>query len=95
MNLFSVIIICTLIIDCTFAKESLSIEEEFKEFKLKFNKVYKSVEEEKIKFETFKENCEKFKVHNENETMKFKIGINRDADLSYEQIFYRQRPVPE
>jgi Cathepsin propeptide inhibitor domain (I29) len=86
--------IFVLFFQCVFA-ESETLEDQWTSFRTKFKKSYKSQEEEKERFEIFKENCEFFRVHNENDTMTFKIGVNRDADLTDDEMGERERLIPE
>lgn len=66
-----------------------SEENRWKSFKLEFNKNYKSVDEEAKRFKIFRENFNEFEAHNrkyEAGEVSFKLGVNRDADLTYDEI---------
>jgi Cathepsin propeptide inhibitor domain (I29) len=61
---------------------------QWEKFKKDYDKSYKSDVEQK-RFEAFKENCKKFDDHNEKYErgeFSFKMGVNRDADLTYDEI---------
>lgn len=95
MNLYIIFGVFLFCFQCVVAENGTSVEDQWKDFISKFKKTYDSLEKESERFEVFKENCEKFKVHNENETMTFKMGINRDADLTYDEIYERSKYKPE
>lgn len=64
------------------------LNEEWSEFKTKFNRTYSASEELK-RFEVFRANAEKIKAHNERYDMgleSFKIGMNRYGDLTYDEV---------
>lgn len=64
------------------------LNEEWSEFKTKFNRTYSTSEELK-RFEVFRANAETIKAHNERYDMgleSFKIGMNRYGDLRYDEI---------
>jgi Cathepsin propeptide inhibitor domain (I29) len=86
-----------LIIFCALARigDAVSIEDQWKLFKINFNKSYKTPQEEEKRFEIFKENCEFFHEHNENETMTFEVGVNRDADLTHDETSKRLEIHPK
>lgn len=62
-----------------------AIEAQWESYKIKFKKAYKSSDEEAKRFAIFKENCAWFEKHNKNHYA-FNVGVNRDADLSSEEI---------
>jgi DNA-directed RNA polymerase subunit N (RpoN/RPB10) len=69
-----------------------SIEDQWKEFKVEFNKTYDSTKEETKRFENFEENLRKFRVHNELKNVTFRMGVNKYADETYEEIDERNKP---
>jgi hypothetical protein len=83
MKLCIVIVLSFALFDCGGGK---SDDDQWKEFKQKFNKIYKNADEEAKKFEKFKENLEKFRIHNENANATFKMGVNRNADYTFREI---------
>lgn len=71
---------------CIYPVKSGYLDEEWKSFKIKFKKSYKSYQEESKKFEVFKENLKFIMKHNENITTKFRVGLNRDGDVTEQEI---------
>lgn len=93
MNLFELVNFF-LLISCSIETTSeTSIEDQWRDFKIKYNKTYESQEEATKRFEIFKANCNFFRDHNENKTMTFRVGENKIADLTYDEI--SKRLVPE
>lgn len=75
-----------------------SIEAQWESFKIKFKKIYKSSDEETKRFTIFKENCAWFETHNVQHDagfVAFNVGVNRDADLSAEEIAnkFEEKPL--
>lgn len=68
-----------------------SIEEQWKDFKVDFNKTYKTTKEETKRFENFKENVRKFETHNQMPNVTFRMGVNKNADETYEEIDERNK----
>ncbi|KAJ5066150.1 digestive cysteine proteinase [Anaeramoeba ignava] len=63
------------------------IDSKFEEFTQKYNKQYSSNDEKQKRKTIFKENVEWIeKVHQENPNLNYKLGVNRFADLSREEI---------
>jgi hypothetical protein len=56
-------------------------EDEWVNFKYKFNKKYESPKVESKRFKIFKKNLEFINSLNENEKKTFKVEVNRYADL--------------
>lgn len=61
---------------------STSIEEEWKKFKVKFKKSYKSPSDEANKFEIFRKNLEYIWQHNANKSASYRLEINREGDMT-------------
>jgi hypothetical protein len=59
---------------------SAPIEKEWESFKIKFNKTYKSAEQEAERYKIFQENFEYIQKHNQNETNTFKLALYDSAD---------------
>ena len=77
---------------------SAAVEVEWNQFKRDYSKRYGSSEEEEKRFEIFRENCLKFKDHNEKYEIgefSFKMGVTRDADLTYREIDERNEKNEE
>lgn len=94
MNLLGLIGIILVVEAATHA----SVVDEWQSFKTKFNKTYETFSEEADRFKIFKKNHEKFKEHNikfERGDVTFRMGVNRDADMTYEEIDEREKIVPE
>lgn len=94
MNLLRLIGII-LVIEAT---TQASVVDEWQNFKVKYNKTYDTFSEQAERFKIFKKNHEKFKEHNiqfERGDVTFRMGVNRDADLTYEEIDEREKPEPE
>ncbi|XP_057658995.1 protein CTLA-2-beta-like [Diorhabda carinulata] len=67
---------------------SVSVEDQWKDFKSTHNKSY-SDEEDGRRFQIFKDNVEKIEAHNkkyESGEVTFKMGINKFADLTAEEM---------
>lgn len=71
---------------CVHTVRLSSIEDNWSNFKINFNKTYKNSEEETKRFEIFKENFEFITNHNGNKTFKFKVHVNRFADVSEDEV---------
>lgn len=72
--------------------------DEWASFKLKFNKTYETFSENANRFRIFKKNLGKFREHNtrfERGDVTFRMGVNRDADMTFEEIDEREKPVAE
>lgn len=88
MNLLILVNFFLLVVTFTVHESAASLQDQWKDFKIKFSKSYKSPEEEAKRFEVFKENCEFIQKHNEN-AITYKVGVNRDADQTREEISKR------
>jgi hypothetical protein len=75
-------VIAILILFSIFVVTSTSIEEEWKNFKVKFKKTYKSATDEANKFEIFRENFEYVRKHNRNKTASYRLEMNREGDMT-------------
>ncbi|CAG9833352.1 unnamed protein product [Diabrotica balteata] len=79
---------------------ALNDQEQFAEFKQKFQKSYESPEEDKNRFKIFQENLRKIEEHNkkyEKGETTYTMGINQFSDMSPEEWAnknhgYRPRP---
>ncbi|RZC34877.1 Peptidase C1 and/or Inhibitor I29 domain containing protein, partial [Asbolus verrucosus] len=83
------VFILTLIIAACLASNDPLLEQQWKSFKADFKKVYKSPNEEAIRFRNFEKNLNEINEHNEKyrkglET--YTLGLNQFADLSSEEI---------
>lgn len=75
------------LIPCVLASSASStVEYEWADFKIKFNKVYENPKEEFKRFAIFRKQYNVICDHNENETVTFKLGVNQNADLSDDEI---------
>lgn len=66
-----------------------SIDDKWDDFKAKFDIKYDSLDEEAKRFEIFSENCDDFDRHNEQfeiGNLSYKLGVNRYADHTHEEI---------
>lgn len=72
---------------------SADILRDWSKFKVQYKKNYKSSEEESKRLEIFKENCDFIAQHNEN-ISSFRVGVNDDADLTYDEISERLTMKP-
>ena len=91
MNLFLIFTIVS-----TIGLTSASNDSQWNDFKTNFNKTYKTNVEEQKRFRIFRDNCFMFEEHNrkyEHGDVSFKMGINRDADLTYDEITLRNIPT--
>lgn len=73
-------------------------DKEWIDFKDVYNKTYSTFSDEVERFKIFKKNCATFSEHNrkyELGIVTFKMGINRDADLTFEEIDEREEIEPE
>ncbi|KAF7284639.1 hypothetical protein GWI33_021827 [Rhynchophorus ferrugineus] len=67
----------------------ISVEEEFSNFKVKFNRTYATPEEEQQRFNIFKANFDRIQEHNkkyEAGEVTYTQGINDFADLTREEF---------
>lgn len=97
MKLLSLFGVFLVFVACANAINVLSVKDQWNEFKIQFNKTYKSVDEEGKRFAIFKDNCRKFDEHNkqfEAGKFTFKMGVSRDADLTYDEIDEREKIAP-
>jgi C1A family cysteine protease len=78
-----------------FEDKSLGINE-FKEFKIRFNKSYGTENENTYRFNIFKKNLLKIKTHNESKKFRYTLGINQFTDLTFSEFKsrYLQKPIP-
>lgn len=82
----------------TFVVSASSFDDEWEAFKIRFNKVYGTFDEEAKRFEIYRDNCRKFEEHNKQfnqGNVTFKMNVNRDADMTYEEIHekFKMKPV--
>nr|CAH7736096.1 unnamed protein product [Callosobruchus chinensis] len=71
------------------ATHGLSDQEEWKQFKTQHGKTYRSLLEEKRRFEIFKYNCRKIEEHNkryDNGEETFEMKINQFGDITQEEF---------
>ena len=54
----------------------------FSKFQQQFEKIYSSLEESKVRFETFKDNLRFIESHNINANSTFTLGVNKFSDLT-------------
>jgi hypothetical protein len=85
MNLFAIFSLIFLAVGGCKSIER-STEQQWKDFKLKYKKSYESPEEESQRYENFEKNLDFFYEINMNESLSYKVGVNRDADFSEEEI---------
>lgn len=98
MNLLSLVALILVYKACVYATNLTTIENQWKDFKIHFNKSYKTPDEEEKRFKVFKENSQKFSEHNklfEVREVTFKMGVHRDADLTFDEIDEREKMLPE
>lgn len=98
MNLSQLIGILLIVGIGVCAINALSIEDQWRDFKSKYNKTYTNFEEEIQRFKVFKDNCRKFSEHNkkfEEGAVTFKLGVNKDADQTVEEMTKRYVIQPE
>jgi C1A family cysteine protease len=69
------------------------IEEQFRQFIVKYNKQYTSQEEYDLRFETFKDNLNFINTHNADNTKTHKVGINHFADMTDDE--FRAKITPK
>lgn len=72
---------------------SAEIDEKWKRFKKDFNKRYESEDENYKRFKVFEKNCQHFSEHNERFSRgktSFTMDVNRDADLTFDEIEERE-----
>ncbi|XP_023346413.1 probable cysteine protease RD19B, partial [Eurytemora carolleeae] len=60
-------------------------DQEFTNFKIKFNKTYRSWAEEETRFAAFKKNLDRIEKHN-GEKHSWKMGITQFADLTRDEF---------
>lgn len=75
--------------------ESQVIQQQWNEFKISYNRTYKSAFDESAKLKIFKTNLRNIVEHNklfEDGTVTYTIGINRFGDVSYEE--YKNMNTP-
>lgn len=97
MHLISLLKIILMLHICTQPADVISIDDRWKDFKTRFRKNYKSSSEEASRFDIFKENCVRFEEHNRSfrdGNVTFSQGINRDADLTNEEVFKKYEGEP-
>ena len=82
---------CLVFVLCIGAVCAVSDEDEWKNFKTKFNKTYENSEEEAKRLEIFKNNLEFIRKHDEREN-KFKVEVNRLADLNTNEFYDSKQP---
>lgn len=72
-----------------FAIASAEIDNRWRNFKLDFNKTYKTSAEEEKRLKIFEENLKFFETHNkkyEKGDASFRLGMNRYTDFTDEEI---------
>jgi len=64
----------------------------FSKFQQKFEKIYSSLEEAKMRFEIFKDNIKFIESHNINANSTFTLGVNKFSDMTNDEFkaFVRQ-----
>jgi hypothetical protein len=82
LNICIATVIFTHLLLCLNAEKTF--EEQWSEFKEKYNKTYESPEKEAKNMQNFKENMEKFRIHNENKNSTFKMALTYNADMNFE-----------
>nr|CAH7736094.1 unnamed protein product [Callosobruchus chinensis] len=81
--------ILTLVAALVVATHGLSHQEEWKQFKIQYGKTYRSLLEEKRRFEIFKSNCRTIEEHNkryDNGEETFEMKINQFGDKTQEEF---------
>nr|CAH7736095.1 unnamed protein product [Callosobruchus chinensis] len=79
----------TLVAALVVATHGLSDQEEWKQFKIQHGKTYRSLLEEKRRFEIFKSNCRTIEEHNkryDNGKETFEMKINQFGDITQEEF---------
>ena len=66
-------------------QEDAEIQEEYATWKLKHNKLFSTIEENRLRFEIFKENFKLVKEVN-SQNHGYTLELNETADLSYEEF---------
>lgn len=97
MQLISLLGVVLTLHICTQPVDVISIDDRWKDFKTRFKKNYKSSAEEARRFEIFNENCVRFEEHNQRfevGNVTFSQGINRDADLTSDEVFKKYEGEP-
>jgi len=70
--------------------KDISVERRWHDFKIDFNKTYRTYEEEVKRAKIFRQNSAKFAKHNElyaAGSVSFKIGVNQHADKIFSELF--------
>lgn len=97
MHLINLLKIALTLHICTQPVDVISMDDRWKDFKTRFKKNYKTSAEEAKRFEIFHENCLRFEEHNRSfrdGNVTFMQGINRDADLTNEEVFRKYEGEP-
>ena len=82
---------CLVVILCIGAVCAASDDDEWKDFKKKFNKTYDNSEDEAERSEIFKNNLEFIRKHDEREN-KFKVEVNHLADFNTTEFYVSKQP---
>lgn len=87
------ILFLTLLCILTFSSASATVENEWKDFKIKFNKTYETPREDSKHFVNFKKNLDFIREQNEKKAMTFKVGVNENADLNDDDRTKTSKPL--